>query len=450
MKTLVHKRTAILIVHGVGQQAKYDTVSAFAAGLAGRLRSVTGQPIQSTRRLRAFSNGIDSLLRLTPAAASDDTVIDIVEYYYQPILQRRALLADVVEWLMRTSDHIRALYRNTPALRQRLDGDTTLGRNYMLYQTALVVPVLVWVWRGVRLLQRIPGAGAYLEWPTAVMEWLVGKLLDKLIIEFAADVTAYTAIDARERLHDVRKQILSGCTLVLRELLKGTGPDAYDQVILAGHSLGSVVGYDAASRLSAEAEARPSAFTDDELRRLVGFVTFGSPLDKVAMCFWPFEPDAVADGDGVRAAWLQQRSAIRQLMLEHFHGMRGLSPRLTGAAAAEAAAAVEQRPLGHVVWLNFFHPKDVIAGSLDAYRGVTNIRTYANEGMPEHVARDQKFPGAHGYYWYDPTMHDAIIDAFLTDDTACYIADAARFTAKLEALRARSMPWPRPADDTGA
>jgi hypothetical protein len=439
--SLIAKRTAILIVHGVGQQEKYQTVGDFAAGLVTRLEAATGTNFALSRRLRKFSCGIESILRIAPADGPDDGSchVDIVEYFYQPALQRKVALSDVVDWLIRTADHIRALYRTNEALRREISGAGVtasggLGQNYMLYNFAVVVPVLVWAVRLARLLQKIPAIGGYLKWPAALINWIIGHLLDDLIVNFAGDVTAYTAIDAKEKLHEVRGQVLGGCVTILKELLTGTGPGIeYDQVVLAGHSLGSVVTYDAASLIGAEAEADADALAPAALRKLVGYVTFGSPLDKVAMCFWPFETHARDNGTDARSGWVRQRSEIRQMMLEHFHGMRGLSPRLTGHAKAAG-----QRPLEHVIWLNFYHPKDIIAGSLDAYRGVTNIQTYADDGTPEYTASDQKFPGAHSFYWYDPHMHDTIVSTFLTDDVSPCFEDGEKFAAKLAALRALS------------
>ncbi len=58
---------------------------------------------------------------------------------------------------------------------------------------------------------------------------------------------------------------------------------SYDQIIVAGHSLGSVIAYDALNRVIQETNAR--RVEKKEASKIIGLVTLGSPLDKLAFFF---------------------------------------------------------------------------------------------------------------------------------------------------------------------
>jgi hypothetical protein len=184
-------------------------------------------------------------------------------------------------------------------------------------------------------------------------------------------------------------------------------------LIVAGHSLGSVVVYDALSTISADIAA--GAWDNDgrARKKLAGLVTFGSPLDKIALYFWPFDPCPAAGESGPKAAWDIRRAQLREAMLRHFHGFRGINtvllPDRSGVVQADG------HPLVDVLWLNFFHPNDLVAGHLDAYNDVTNIRTYENLSAKAQ-GHLMPFPASHSFYWYDPAMHDTIVDAFLAQN----------------------------------
>lgn len=140
----------------------------------------------------------------------------------------------------------------------------------------------------------------------------------------------------------------------------------YDQVILAGHSLGSVVAYDALDRLSNDLNTGNWRFPKDKRERLPGLVTFGSPLDKIALFFWPNNElpspaknrkhlPAAADKDN----WSILRADFQSRLLAHYHGMRGLRPQLWDGTEARADAKrfrwqqrdLADQPLRHVLWL---------------------------------------------------------------------------------------------------
>ncbi len=436
--TLQDGHTAILVVHGVGQQNKFETLSAFAAGLKINLEKCT-EPQSQLSVQRLLQNHGDrnvSLLRLS--ADGFDVAIDVFEYYYQHKLQRQVSVPDVVEWLLTTSRRIRVLYETNNYLKDSLAKSrgkkpsqvNGLELGYMLVGAAWIMPFLI---KGIGLL--LP----FLKGLSQGM-WLgplgpVGRLLfsiannfiythvDRLITDFAGDVTAYTAIDPKLRLNRVRKDILSGCVEKIKAIFeqKDNGAYLYDRIIIAGHSLGSVVAYDALSQISDDiATGRWRLASDHDAKRFVALVTFGSPLDKIALFFWPLNEDQMLRMKPVRYAlrlkrclnwpkekleWMELSTKLQSGMVAHFHGMRGLRKEI-----ADYPSVVNQpdnQPLEHVIWLNFYHPKDLIAGHLDAFKGVENIKMYGKD------EDEPPFPESHSFYWYNSRMFQSIIENIL-------------------------------------
>ncbi|MEX0826184.1 MAG: hypothetical protein WD184_05480 [Acidimicrobiia bacterium] len=147
------------------------------------------------------------------------------------------------------------------------------------------------------------------EWvhPVRLVFWLAtvagASKLTLFLIGWIGDVAIYFGgLDTRSRHHTVREEILHLVTarlVALAELLKGLPPKSprrkdtrkpyYDEVLVAAHSLGSVIAYDAINRLAVE---QRSDSDGDEFRmaredfdRIKGLFSFGSPLDKVVYFF---------------------------------------------------------------------------------------------------------------------------------------------------------------------
>ena len=110
----------------------------------------------------------------------------------------------------------------------------------------------------------------------------------------------------------------------------------YGRVILVGHSLGSVVLYDALNQMLADdelARANLGHGSADTVARTALFLTLGSPLDKTAFVF-DSEPCAS-----------ETRAAL----------------------AATSRPLVEDRAVRRFDWVNVHSPWDLISGPLDEY-----------------------------------------------------------------------------------
>ena len=149
------------------------------------------------------------------------------------------------------------------------------------------------------------------------------------------------------------------------------------EVIVVGHSLGSVVVYDVLNRMILDRDlAGPSAPVVVPRTRLL--LTFGSPLDKTAFLF------------GIQGPGTEEGAARRAL-----------------AASVQPLITQPVRP----PWVNVYSPWDIISGSLDYY---DTPRTPNAPPDPRAIKnqRDDKartFLAAHVEYWTNTVVFDTIL-----------------------------------------
>ena len=132
--------------------------------------------------------------------------------------------------------------------------------------------------------------------PAILIVWVIllasSFVVRRFMIQYVGDVVAYVYAFTLDRFFDIRKRIKDRANETGRAvygLLEGDGDKTrlrYRQIILCGHSLGSVIAYDTLNRLLDDDDAaRASGTTIDVLERTAMLLTFGSPLDKTAYLF---------------------------------------------------------------------------------------------------------------------------------------------------------------------
>jgi hypothetical protein len=165
--------------------------------------------------------------------------------------------------------------------------------------------------------------------------WLVRATL----VEYVGDVAVYVQPYVLDRFNDLRAKIRASVANTVAAVYRATTPDGrleYGRVILVGHSLGSVVLYDALNQMLADdelARANLDHGSADTVARTALFLTLGSPLDKTAFVF-DSEPCAS-----------ETRAAL----------------------AATSRPLVEDRAVRRFDWVNVHSPWDLISGPLDEY-----------------------------------------------------------------------------------
>jgi len=392
-------KTAFLVVHGVGQHEKYEALSYFAAGL---MRSIQ-LDAPPERILVPFKDCIESALSLK----SQGHRVDILEYYYQPSLLGVVKKSEVTGFIFLTLERIRKLSRQLDFRSNREDrthgdnpkqkADNDLSAWYFVLTHPKSIPsfLLLGLARGLyRLWSWMPNL---LQRP---FEWLGSVVIQNDVLEVVGDMVAYLAINPKARLNSKRSDILCRCEQRISELLSKTGEDGYDQVVVAGHSLGSVVSYDALSWIARDVAC--GRFDARMCDKLSGFISFGSPLDKVAFLFWPTLESA---GQGYDSSWEKLRSNVYAGMLPHFYGIR--SSKALGLRTD--VLQPKSSALDGVKWLNFYSDRDLISGSLDAYDDVENVKI----GVPDKDVDIWNAFTDHSFYWESKEMFDSIVTQFL-------------------------------------
>jgi hypothetical protein len=157
-------------------------------------------------------------------------------------------------------------------------------------------------------------------------------------IQYVGDLAAYISSHTTNKFFSTRQEIRKCATKVAAPVYRGKAGDGkpeYDRIILAGHSLGSVIAYDTLNGLLLEDEetGRPDRIRD----RTPMLLTFGSPLDKTAFIFRNQRPRAVEIREALAAA---------------------VQPMITD---------YRFRPN---LWVNVWSPDDWISGSLEYYDDV--------------------------------------------------------------------------------
>ncbi len=216
-----------------------------------------------------------------------------------------------------------------------------------------------------------------------------------VLVRFVGDIALYVNADARAESYQIRTTIVREATAALRRLLQNSAE--YDEVIVLGHSLGSVIAYDAVTELLNEAFATPTAgapalLTVADLHRVRGIVTFGSPLDKVLYFF----REQVRAEQAVRAQILGRLHNFRRLSSGRDYGWLKFDPGATPATTALPGLSPD------LVWLNIWAPLDPVSGPLRFYQVDVSLRRwYWLWGF------------AHLRYWRDQAMYDLIITNLL-------------------------------------
>jgi hypothetical protein len=232
----------------------------------------------------------------------------------------------------------------------------------------------------------------YERWPVgfhvvalfvAVVLLILAAIVRYVVVEFVGDVAIYVSSYKVSRYDEIRTKILSETFGVARQIYAAGVADRrqvpYDDVVIVGHSLGSVISYDLLNR-SINWDEVENDFEYKVVERTKRLITFGSPLDKTAFLFRTQVSSARS---------LREALAARQqpLILDY----------------------QKFRPLKTFRWVNIFSPADIISGSLDYYdvEGLAGYNGIVNVKDPEATTPLL----AHVQYWNNSELHQQLYEA---------------------------------------
>lgn len=197
-------------------------------------------------------------------------------------------------------------------------------------------------------------------------------LVRHVLVQTLGDVAAYVQTHKLDKFNDLRKEIKKSVADVLDAVYshQQDGRPAYDSVAIVGHSLGSVVAYNALNDAINRDLLLPAAARRNILGRTRLLLTLGSPLDKIAFVFGTQRRET---------SWARE-------------SMAGLAQPL-----------IWDYRFRTFEWVNLYAPRDIVAGSLELYdakhapegaRKVVNVvDVHATTPLLAHVE-----------YWHNPTL----------------------------------------------
>lgn len=228
-------RLAVVLLHGIGEQRPMATLRGFVRGAfdePGRSKPDRLSELFEVRRLDVRSGGFN---------------VDCYELYWAHHM-RSSTLTHIAKWLTRLfSTPAAELKRMSSRLDESLYIKTraVVSGFLLLLAAAVVVSSYVlhtWEWFNA-------GTGALLASALAALMGLVVWLANYQMVEVVGDAARY--LDSSPANVGVRQAIRAECVRFLKELNDSDDP-CYSRIVLVGHSLGSVIAYDALRLLWAE------------------------------------------------------------------------------------------------------------------------------------------------------------------------------------------------------
>ncbi|MDD8018477.1 MAG: hypothetical protein PHP42_08890 [Bacteroidota bacterium] len=371
--------TAVLVIHGIDEQLPFQTLDEFTSTLWNVMEQRNDTSLLPGHHCIVQRQGwIENYISLESGARANSTV-DVYEYYWAYKAERHVALGDIVEWLIATSDGAQKYYKENEKLAETYEGTGVKAFSKKTFKKRWYLKQLGWL---MRVLSFVPSVLS--TWIAHNLSWLIMVLnpvmqwVEQQMIDYIGDVVIYTSADKRSKFYEVRADILNGAVDELTALLNDP---KYTQVIVAGHSLGTVIAFDALNRINHEMN---TGTVDRKLaRKITGFVTFGSPLDKIAFFFREHTPN---------------EEYLRRQILNHYHSFK--AKPLTEQPNPKELSNPFLPLLDHVYWINFWDPEDKVSGQLDFYRVDKNIQ----------LALEKNVLSAHTAYWQHQEMYRIILD----------------------------------------
>jgi pimeloyl-ACP methyl ester carboxylesterase len=345
-------RTAALIIHGIGEQLPFEMLDSFAGALWNALEIDSGGDfVLGSDEIRPIGLNADHCIVLR-RNQSDLAPVEFHEYYWADKAERLVNLGEIADWLVATSEGAQRFYKENEDLCRTYEQSNIKGFSRKGIIRHMYLKELGWL---LRLLSWLPSSVVswFTRWlgPFSLFLNPLFRWIRKELIDYIGDIVIYTASDVRSKFHSARESILDGAVQKIQSLLLDP---AIDEIVVAGHSLGSVIAFDAMNRINRNMNM---GVVDRSLaRKFTRFVTFGSPLDKIAFFFREHTPPD---------------EYLRRQILQHHHSFkaRPLDEQPNPRELADPFA----RYLDHVWWSNLWDRNDPVSGHLDFYDVDENI-----------------------------------------------------------------------------
>jgi len=404
---------AFIVVHGMGQQVPYETLSMLAENMVtqeAKLGQYQQPPSVSVVRAKITDDPDDPPLAraqfsvIRKAEGKDEpemTDVHIFEAYWAPLTEGKISLIQVVSFLFNAAGRGIWSSLRSGRFRRWMFGDfqelpIKAGTLYALVATAVafaiaLAPLLLFnrYWKDAVeshfhavVIKNHPVASLLLLAVLGLYSWLVPYFL----VEYAGDVAIYVSSYKVSSFEETRSKIQEAAFAIARQVFSSTtGPTkmpTYDKVVFVGHSLGSVIAYDTLNAAICWDKAEMGGRIN-VVGRTSRLITFGSPLDKTAFLFR-------TQVSGPR--WLREALAAQKqpLILDY----------------------AEYRPRGSFHWVNIYSRADIISGRLIYYDLPAGSANPARNPVENVIDWQACVPiVAHIQYWQTQRLREELYKA---------------------------------------
>lgn len=408
------RRVAFVVFHGMGQQVPYETQSMLAECMLEKESDESKGKYPDAKMVRVKLTPNDppigriefAVERRSDDQAPAETIdVHIYEAYWAPLTEGKISFLQTVSFLFDAAwNGIKSCLRGA-AFKRWMFGDfqnlpikggallSLLCATVSLAIALLPVVLFGLQWKavtGAHSLSALFVGHWVLTFLSLILLGLYSWALRYFLVEYVGDVAIYVSSYKVSRFEEVRTQIQNVAFSVLRQVYSSRvggedGGDTYSEVVLVGHSLGSVIAYDALNAaMSWDAVEKSGRMkVVERTRRLI---TFGSPLDKTAFLF---------------------RTQVS--------GQRFLREALAAQKQPLILDYQRFRPWPGFCWTNIYSRADIVSGRLNYYDlPLTSPGQRIPYRNPVHNKVDkQAFVPfyAHVQYWKNRILRQELFDA---------------------------------------
>lgn len=267
-------RQAVVLIHGIGEQKPMDTLRAFVGGVLGE----TDDAGKQGERYWSKPDRISELFELRRLDSTGRGKTHFYEYYWAYNVEGTKL-SHLGEWL------VDLLFRKPRDIPQSMR--TIWGLSWLI--TILVAAMIV--------VGGITGVASWIRSQPPFSIWwalAVGGLVlvQYFLVQFVGDAARY--LSPHPRNIALRQKIRAEGIQLLRRLHRS---GEYDRIIIVGHSLGSVIGYDIITRLWHECHSKMDPDKPATRRRLAA----GEPIQPIIRDEIPRTGEALSANSGDEA-----------------------------------------------------------------------------------------------------------------------------------------------------
>ena len=303
--------TALLVFHGIGQQVPFETLDLVAQALIDRHIAAGGTADKRVRHVWCEDGAGGRFLARAEIELrrnqGDPQYVHVYECYWAPMTEGAIGLWSTLQFYLGAGvDGLRSTLGNGLKFERwafgserwfRLPFGTPIHLALALVALAVVALVLLGgmyaLWP-VELTPPVEWAKLYKALPSVLLFGILAGVawaVRQVTIQFFGDVAIYLSPDKVDEHWRIREEVKRHCCRVTDNVFRAVSREDgktrwhYGKVVVAGHSLGSVIAYDCLNTLVQRDIAKEPESRVGVAARTASLITFGSPLDKVAFIF---------------------------------------------------------------------------------------------------------------------------------------------------------------------